>query len=221
MHSILDFFHTLGSSEGLQRLITEGGPLLLSAIIFAENGLLVGFFLPGDSLLITAGILIGSSRIEIQFLPLALALSLAAIIGESIGYYIGKKAGETLYQRPNSRFFKREHLERTHAFYEKHGGKTIVLARFIPILRTFVPVVAGAAKMDIRKFTLFNIIGGIVWVFGVLALGLILGKSVKNIGDYLYLVIGIVIVLSALPPIIEFFRNKARMRKQRERLANE
>jgi len=184
--------------------------LMLAIIIFAENGVLAGFFLPGDSLLITAGILIGGHRVAIEFLPLAGVLTLAAIAGETVGYYIGKTAGQKLYQRPNSRLFKREHLERAHKFYEKHGGKTIVLARFIPIIRTFVPVVAGAAEMDIKRFTMFNIAGGLLWVCGVMLIGLLLGASVKNIGNYIYLIIGIVIVLSMLPPVIEFLRNRAR-----------
>jgi len=209
---LTDFFHTVTSSQGIERLVTEGGIYALAAIVFAENGLLVGFFLPGDSLLITAGILIGSKRVEIDFFVLAIVLCIAAIVGESVGYYIGKKAGETLYRRPNSRFFKREHLMRTHHFYEKHGGKTIILARFIPIIRTFVPVVAGAAGMDLKKFTIFNIVGGVIWIFAGLLAGLILGQTVDNIGDYLYLVIGIVIFLSALPPIIEYFRHRANLK---------
>jgi membrane-associated protein len=215
MHSIIEFFHSISSSEGLQNLVSRGGPLALALIIFAENGILAGFFLPGDSLLITAGILIGSHRVSIDFIPLALALTVAAILGESVGYFIGKKAGEKLYKRPNSRFFKREHLMRTHEFYEKHGGKTIVFARFIPIVRTFVPVVAGAASMDIRKFTIFNIVGGILWIFAGLLLGMLLGETVTNIGDYLYLVIGIVIVLSSLPPILEWFRSRSRKRREK------
>jgi membrane-associated protein len=211
MHALADFLHTLSSPDGLQNLVSNGGMFLLAAIIFAECGLLVGFFLPGDSLLITAGILIGGHRVQIDFVPLALVLWLAAVVGESVGYYIGKKAGKTLYNRPNSRFFKREHLERTHAFYQKHGGKTIVLARFIPIIRTFVPVVAGAGEMDMKTFTLYNIAGGFLWIVGVLLIGLLLGKSVANIGDYLYLIIGLVILLSIIPPAIEFL--KARKRK--------
>jgi membrane-associated protein len=218
MHAITDFLHTFSSPEGLQQLVTSGGMVALAIIIFAENGLLVGFFLPGDSLLITAGILIGGHRVSIEFLPLALVLWVSSVVGESVGYYIGKKAGDTLYARPNSRLFKQAHLARTHKFYEKHGGKTIVLARFIPIIRTFVPVVAGAARMDLKKFTLFNIAGGLLWTFGVLLLGLILGKSVANIGDYLYLIIGIVIVLSILPPAIEFFRSRSRRRIRAEEL---
>ena len=213
MHAITDFFHTFSSPEGLQHLVSSGGMVALAIIIFAENGLLVGFFLPGDSLLITAGILIGGHKVDIDFLPLAAVLFVAAVVGESVGYYIGKKAGETLYNRPDSRFFKRAHLARTHAFYEKHGGKTIVLARFIPIVRTFVPVVAGAANMDLKKFTIYNIAGGLVWTFGVLLLGLILGKSVANIGDYLYLIIGAVIFLSALPPLIEYLKSRARRKR--------
>ena len=138
MHAITDFFHTFSSTEGLQQLVSSGGMIALALIIFSENGLLIGFFLPGDSLLITAGILIGGHRVDIDFIPLALVLWISAVVGESVGYYIGKKAGETLYKRPNSRFLSAT-FARTHAFYEKHGGKTIVLARFIPIIRTFVP----------------------------------------------------------------------------------
>ncbi len=210
MHVITDLFRTFSSPDGLQQLVSSGGIIALAIIIFAENGLLIGFFLPGDSLLITAGILIGGHRVDIDFITLALVLWVAAVVGESAGYYIGKKAGDTLYKRPDSRLFKRTHLARTHAFYEKHGGKTIVLARFIPIIRTFVPVVAGAARMNLKKFMLFNVVGGLLWTFGVLLLGLMLGKSVANIGDYLYLIIGIVILLSMLPPIIEFFKSRAR-----------
>ncbi len=210
MHALNDFFHTLSSPEGLQSLVSNGGMVMLSLIIFAECGLLVGFFLPGDSLLITAGILIGSHKVSIDFLPLAVVLWIAAVVGESVGYFIGKKAGETLYKRPNSRFFKQEHLHRTHAFFQKHGGKSIVLARFIPIVRTFVPVVAGAGVMDLKKFTIYNIVGGFLWIFGVLVAGLVLGRTVANIGDYLYLIIGVVIVLSALPPAIEYLKARKR-----------
>jgi len=207
---LIDFFHSLTSSDGILSLVTHGGPVLLALIIFAECGLLVGFFLPGDSLLITAGILIGSQRLDLDFMPLALLLTVSAIIGETAGYFIGKQLGVRLYHKPNSRLFKRAHLDRTHAFYEKHGGKTIVLARFIPIIRTFVPVVAGAALMSAKKFFLYNVIGGILWIFGVMALGLVLGQTVKNIGDYLYLIIGIVIVVSTLPPAIEFIKSRRR-----------
>ncbi|HEY3876738.1 MAG TPA: VTT domain-containing protein [Candidatus Kapabacteria bacterium] len=210
MHVISDFLHTFSSPEGLQNLVSNGGMVMLTLIIFAECGLLVGFFLPGDSLLITAGILIGGHKVAIDFLPLAFLLWIAAVIGESAGYFIGKKAGQTLYKRPNSRFFKQEHLHRTHAFFQKHGGKSIVLARFIPIVRTFVPVVAGAGEMEMKVFTIYNIVGGFLWIFGVLALGLVLGKSVANIGDYLYLIIGVVILLSVIPPGLEYIKTRKR-----------
>ena len=210
MESLSHYFHVLTSSEGIKELVLKGGYIALSLIIFSENALLVGFFLPGDSLLITAGILIGSHAVALNFLPLAFLLTLCAILGETCGYFIGKKAGQTLYQRKDSRFFKREHLMRTHNFYEKHGGKTIILARFIPIIRTFVPVVAGAAEMDWKRFLLFNIIGGVIWIFAGLLLGMLLGETVPNIGDYLYLVIGTVIFLSILPPIIQLLRSRGR-----------
>lgn len=201
-------FHDLFNPDGLRHLVTEGGYIALTAIIFAENGVLAGFFLPGDSLLITAGILIGSGAVALSFPVLAMLLVAAAILGEGVGYYIGRSLGQKLYSRPDSRFFKREHLMRTHAFYEKHGGKTIILARFIPIVRTFVPVVAGAAGMTLKRFMLFNIVGGVLWVLAGLFLGSWLGQLIPNIGDYLYLVIGIVIFLSILPPIIEWLRRR-------------
>jgi membrane-associated protein len=201
-------FHDLFNPEGLKHLVTEGGYIALTIIIFAENGLLAGFFLPGDSLLITAGILIGSGAVALSFPLLSILLVAAAIIGEATGYYIGRSLGQRLYSKPDSRFFKREHLMRTHEFYEKHGGKTIIFARFIPIVRTFVPVVAGAAGMDMKRFMLFNIIGGVIWILAGLLLGLWLGQVIPNIGDYLYLVIGIVIFLSMLPPLIEWLRRR-------------
>jgi membrane-associated protein len=201
-------FHDLFNPEGLKHLVTEGGYIALTIIIFAENGLLAGFFLPGDSLLITAGILIGSGAVALSFPLLSILLIAAAVIGEGTGYYIGRSLGPRLYNKPDSRFFKREHLMRTHEFYEKHGGKTIVLARFIPIVRTFVPVVAGAANMDVKRFMLFNVIGGVIWILAGLLLGLWLGQVIPNIERYLYLVIGAVIVLSMLPPAIEWLRRR-------------
>ncbi len=214
MDQLSHYFHTLTSADGIQHLVVKGGYIALALIIFSENALLVGFFLPGDSLLITAGILIGTQKVALDVLPLALLLVVSAIIGEMVGYFIGRKAGKTLYQREDSRLFKREHLLRTHTFYEKHGGKTIILARFIPIIRTFVPVVAGAAEMEWKRFLLFNVIGGVIWIFAGLLLGLLLGEKIPRIGDYLYLVIGTVIVLSLLPPVIEWLRNRNRKRSQ-------
>jgi membrane-associated protein len=133
---------------------------------------------------------------------------LAAVLGDATGYFIGRRAGHALYNRPNSRWFKREHLMRTHAFYEKHGGKTIILARFIPIVRTFAPVVAGAADMGYRKFATFNIIGGVAWIFSTTMLGYLLARVVPDIEKYLHLVIAVVIFLSLLPPIIEWLKHR-------------
>ena len=191
-------------------MVVQGGYVALSLIVFAENGLLVGFFLPGDSLLITAGILIGTNAVSLDLWLLAALLIASAILGEMVGYLIGRKAGDALYQREDSRLFKREHLMRATEFYQKHGGKTIVLARFIPIVRTFVPVVAGAAKMPVKRFAFFNVIGGAIWILAGLLLGYYLGQTVKNIGDYLYLIIFVVIGVSALPPAIEYLRSRKR-----------
>ena len=191
-------------------MVVQGGYVALSLIVFAENGLLVGFFLPGDSLLITAGILIGTNAVSLDLWLLAALLIASAILGEMVGYLIGRKAGDALYQREDSRLFKREHLMRATEFYQTHGGKTIVLARFIPIVRTFVPVVAGAAKMPAKRFAFFNVIGGAIWILAGLLLGYYLGQTVKNIGDYLYLIIFVVIGVSALPPAIEYLRSRKR-----------
>src|ERR1043165_4130788 len=138
----MDFLHQLFSSDGLRQLITNGGMPVLCLIIFAETGLLIGFFLPGDTLLISAGLLSATNTIQMSFVLMNIVLMASAIVGNTVGYYIGKTAGKKLFERPNSKLFKREHLIRTHAFYEKHGGKTMILARFVPIVRTFAPVVA-------------------------------------------------------------------------------
>ena len=173
--AFMEFLKDLHSPEGLQHLIKASGYLLLFAIVFAETGLLVGFFLPGDSLLFIAGFVISSTGA--LSLPLTmLLLSIAAIAGDSVGYFIGRKAGPPLFSRPDSRFFKRKHLDSAHDFYEKHGPKTIVLARFVPIVRTFAPTVAGAAGMNYGQFIVYNIVGGIAWICSMLLLGYYLGN---------------------------------------------
>jgi membrane-associated protein len=165
---------------------------------------MVGFFLPGDSLLVTAGLFAAKGDLDIVWLNLALVA--AAIIGDATGYWIGYRAGQALYSRPNSFFFRRQHLIRTHEFYEKHGGKTIIIARFIPILRTFAPVVAGAADMTYRRFALFNIVGGILWVTSMTLTGYFLGLAIPDIDKHLHLVVAAVIFLSLLPAIVAFVR---------------
>jgi membrane-associated protein len=187
-------------------LIRMGGLIGLVAVVFAETGLMVGFFLPGDSLLVTAGLFAAKGDLNIVWLNLALMA--AAIAGDATGYWIGRRAGHALYRRPNSFFFRKQHLVKTHEFYEKHGGKTIVIARFVPIIRTFAPVVAGAAEMTYRQFALYNIAGGIGWVASMTLIGYFLGRAVPDIDKHIHIVVAVVIFLSLLPGIISVIREK-------------
>jgi membrane-associated protein len=204
---IQDFFRTV---YNVPELIRWGGLIGLVLIVFAETGLMIGFFLPGDSLLVTAGLF--AAKGDFDIVALNLTLMAAAILGDATGYWIGKRTGQALYSRPNSFFFRRQHLIKTHEFYEKHGGKTIVIARFMPILRTFAPVVAGAAEMTYRKFAMYNILGGIGWVASMTLTGYFLGQAVPNLEEHLHLVVAVVIFLSLLPGIIAFLRAKAQAR---------
>jgi membrane-associated protein len=178
-------------------LIEWGGLFLVCAMVFVETGLFVGFFLPGDSLLVTAGVFAALGHMKLAWL-LSL-VTLCAIAGDQLGYAIGRKAGQQLYSRPDSRFFKKCHLEKAHAFYEKNGSKTIILARFVPIVRTFCPPVAGAAGMSYGRYLLFDIIGGFLWVWGMVLVGYTLGASIPDVESKIHYVIGAVIVLSLLP----------------------
>lgn len=175
LETIRDFLHLLFSVEGLKELIQWGGLVGLIGIIFAETGLLIGFFLPGDTLLLTAGLLSAATG-EPPLVLMLVCLSIAAIVGDSTGYAIGRKTGPALYSRPSSRFFKQEHLQRARAFYEKWGGITIVLARFVPVVRTFAPMVAGIAGMNYRRFVTYNVVGGIGWIVSVTLVGYFFGQ---------------------------------------------
>jgi membrane-associated protein len=188
----------------VQGIISWGGLTMVCVIIFAETGLFVGFFLPGDSLLVTAGIFAAAGYLDI--ISLLVLASICAVGGDQVGYLIGRKAGKTLYSRPDSRFFKQKHLARARGFYEKYGAKTIVLARFVPIVRTFAPAVAGAAQMNYRLFVTYNVVGGISWIFGMSLLGYSLGTAIPNIDRYIHWVIAVVIFLSILPAIVEILR---------------
>ncbi len=212
----LDSIGALLSSEGMKDVIRNGGYIALFLIIFAETGLLIGFFLPGDSLLVTTGLLIATGVVDLNIYFLNVLLISAAIIGDALGYYIGKKMGHKLYDKPDGRIFKKEHIIKTHEFYEKHGGKTIIIARFIPIVRTFAPVVAGAADMTYKKFATYNIIGGFLWITSTTFLGYILGNTIPNVTSYLHYIIGGVIILSILPPIIEILKERKKRRLLRE-----
>lgn len=185
----------------IEGFIKTAGVIGVFAIVFAESGLLIGFFLPGDSLLFISGFLASQHYLDIHLL--ALLVVIAAITGDSTGYYFGKKLGRKLFKK-NNRFIKQEYLEKTEAFYEKHGGKTIVLARFVPIVRTFAPFVAGASKMDYKRFLGFNIFGGIFWGAGITYLGYFLGNSIPNIDAYLLPITIGVILLSFSPGVIHY-----------------
>jgi len=207
MDVIHEFFSNVYNVPELIRLVGFYGLII---IVFAETGLLVGFFLPGDSLLITAGLF--AARGDFDYAMLLLALIPAAIIGNATGYYIGHRTGKTLYNRPDSLLFRREHLRMTHEYYEKHGGKTIILAQFIPILRTFAPVVAGVGEMGYRQFATYNVVGAILWVGSMVTAGYMLGNAIPNIESRIHYVVAVVIFISLLPPGIALL--KARLRKK-------
>jgi len=185
-------------------LIEWGGTLLVCTIVFVETGFFVGFFLPGDSLLVTAGVFAASGQLEIA--KLLVLVPLCAIVGDQIGYWIGRKAGQALYRREDSLIFRKRHLERAHEFYEKYGGKTVILARFVPIVRTFCPPVAGAAEMAYGRYLAYDIAGGLLWVGSMILCGYFLGRQIPNINQNIHYVIAVVIFLSLLPPIISLLR---------------
>jgi membrane-associated protein len=206
LESFLHFLRSLFDPEGLRELIRSGGAPLICGIVFVETGFFVGFFLPGDSLLITAGILAAGG-----FLPLRWLLGpvmLCAIVGDQIGYWIGRSAGATLYKREDAFLFRRSHLQRAHDFYEKYGGRAVILARFVPIVRTFCPPVAGAARMPYGRYIVFDIFGGTIWVGTMILGGYTLGRSVPNIGKYIHYVIAVVAIVSILPAVIGVLRSR-------------
>ena len=180
--------------------------LLVCGIIFAETGLLIGFFLPGDSMLFTAGLLVATGTIQVNIWVLTALIIVAAIIGNQVGYLIGSKAGPALFNRPNSKLFKRENVESAHAFFEKHGGKALILARFVPIIRTFVPVIVGVAQMSKRKFFTYNVIGAVLWGGGVTLLGYLLGDKVPWVKDNLDIIFIAIVLVSVIPIAIEVVR---------------
>jgi membrane-associated protein len=209
MQPLLDLFHKIYDVQGIIRV---GGLLLLVGVIFAETGLLVGFFLPGDSLLVTAGLYCTSANPQqaplLNIVTLNLLAMLAAIVGDTVGYWIGAKSGPALFTREQSLLFSRKHLLRTKAFYERHGGKTIIIARFLPFVRTFAPVVAGIGKMNYRRFLSFNVFGGIGWVFSMTMLGFTLGKVYPPITKQIDKVIIVIIFVSLLPGMISWVMNR-------------
>jgi len=208
MDAILDFFRWLiHLIREPGDLITWGGYPGLALIVFVETGALI-FFLPGDSLLVMAGLYAARGNLDIVLLNLLVVP--CAILGDACSYMIGSRAGPHLFNRPRSRFFRPEHLQAAHRFYEKHGGKAIILARFMPLVRTFVPVVAGMAQMTYRRFAAFNVIGGAAWVLSMTLIGFVLGRRFPALGRNIEIVILVVVLLSIMPGVIQFVRHRRR-----------
>ena len=238
MQSIIDFLHQvkdfLNPKIMIDALLDTFGIYVYAAlffIVFAETGLAIGFFLPGDSLLVVAGLFAAAGKMDL--FVLMISLFIAAVLGDAVGYLTGKKMGETLFTRPKSRIFNPKHIQKAHAFYEKHGGKTIVIARFVPIVRTFAPIVAGAAQMSYKQFLLFNVFGGLFWVSSMLLAGYFLGGLVEQfmrnvfgienflLEDHIDKVVIIVVFLSILPIIFEFIKSRREKKLMASNIATE
>jgi membrane-associated protein len=197
-----------------QYLISTFGLIGILAIVFAESGLLIGFFLPGDSLLFTTGLLVASGTYLDQPLWLVcLLVSIAAIAGDQTGYLFGRRVGPALFRRPDARLFKQSNLTKAQEFFDKYGARSIVLARFVPIVRTFTPIVAGASRMHYRTFVLYNVIGGVLWSCGVTILGYFLGQ-IAFVRDNIELILVGIVVVSVVPIAVELLRARARSRAQ-------
>src|SRR5918999_5875883 len=216
MDSIYELFHQLRDVLNpkiiIETLLAKGGIFVyfgLIFIVFAETGLAVGFFLPGDSLLVVAGLFAAAGKLNLAIL--LSTLFVAAVVGDAVGYFTGARLGPRLFKRQKSFFFRPSHLQKAHSFYEKYGGKTIIIARFVPIVRTFAPIVAGAAQMPYRRFVLYNVVGGFAWVFSMILAGYFLGSILRdrfqiNLDEHIEWVVIIVVALSLLPPVIEFVK---------------
>lgn len=199
-----------------KELIQAGGVLLVAAIVFAESGLLVGFFLPGDSLLFVAGIAASSAAeeavgVHLNIFVLLPLVFVAAVAGDQVGYWFGNKSGPVLFRREDSRLFHKDHLVRAEHFFERHGPKTIILARFVPIVRTFAPIVAGAGKMRYRTFVTYNFVGGFLWGVGVTLVGYTVGQvlgEVVEIDKFLLPLIALIVILSFIPAVVEYLRHR-------------
>ncbi len=212
---MFDWLKDIHTAQGISQMVASGGVFVITAIIFAETGLLVGFFLPGDSLLITAGVLANPANpnhiSSLDIIYLNIILILAAVIGDQVGYILGRKTGDAIWQKPDGRFYKKKYLVEAHAFYEKHGSWSITLARYVPILRTFVPFIAGVARMSYKKFALWNIFGGILWITSLLWVGYFLGQT--QLANRLDKIIVVVILVSTIPIFIGFLK-KYQLRKK-------
>ena len=227
MESIYELLHQLKellNPKNIIDFLTTKGLLLtyfgLVFIVFAETGLAVGFFLPGDSLLVVAGLIARAGRLNVAIL--LSTLFVAAVVGDAVGYYTGHKLGPRLFTRQKSLLFRPSHLQKAHEFYEKYGGKTIIIARFVPIVRTFAPIVAGAAQMSYRRFVAYNVVGGFLWVFSMILAGYFLGTVIENalgvkLEDHIEKVVVVVVALSLLPPVIEYLKSRREKKLRRAR----
>lgn len=194
-----------------QSIIHYGGLWLLLFVIFAETGLLIGFFLPGDNLILLAGILCKSQPelLNVSFIPLVMFMIAAAVIGNMFGYWFGKKAGERIYERKETWFFKKKHLETTNKYYQRYGGNaTLILARFLPVVRTFAPIIAGVVKVNFSKFMMFNLVGAVLWIFGLASIGYYLVTFFPGITNYMGYIFVALIILTAIPVLRIAFRKK-------------
>ena len=209
MGPLQQLLHLLETRD-LAALVQWAGYAGMSLIIFAETGLFFGFFLPGDSLLVTAGLL-ASQGLPLNVYALGALLTVAAVVGDNTNYWVGRLSGPRIFRRDESLFFRRRHVERAHEFYERNGAKTIVLARFMPIIRTFAPLVAGVARVDYRTFLTFSILGGTAWIWSMVLLGYFLGQHVPGVARHIELVIAGVILVSILPGIIGWWRERRAM----------
>lgn len=218
MNTLLSTLTTFAAIPGfdLVDIIIGLGIFAIIFVIFAESGLLIGFFLPGDSLLFTAGVLYHAGvlpgNLPISIHLFVLMLFIAAVAGDSVGYVFGRKTGPHIFKKPDARIFKQSHIRRAQDFYDKHGGKTIIIARFVPIVRTFAPIVAGVGQMEYKKFITYNIIGGFLWTFGITYLGYYVGAALTAAGidvdTVLLPIIALIVLLSVLPPAIHILKDK-------------
>src|SRR5918998_896571 len=222
MESITELLHwikELLNPKNIIDFLTTKGLLLtyfgLIFIVFAETGLAVGFFLPGDSLLVVAGLFAAAGKLNLAIM--LSTLFVAAVVGDAVGYLTGARLGPRLFKRQKSLLFRPSHLQKAHAFYEKYGGKTIIIARFVPIVRTFAPIVAGAARMPYKTFVVYNVVGGFLWVFSMILAGYFLGTVIENalgvkLEDHIEKVVVVVVALSLLPPVIEYLKSRREKR---------
>ena len=205
MENVIEFIKTLLHP---QSIIHYGGLSLLLFVVFAETGLFFGFFLPGDSLLFVSGLLCGTPIFDVNIITLLISVSMAGILGNFVGYYFGKKTGPVIFSRDDSFFFKKKHAIYARDFYEKHGGSAIVMARFIPIVRTFVPIMAGVVLLDFKKFVWYNIIGCVAWVFSMILAGYFLGRAFPDIQKKLEYVVILIILISMIPVVWTYIKQK-------------